>query len=339
MNVKNNNFDFFRFLFALFVVVSHSYALSGGTEAGVGVHWLTNGQLSFSQIGLSGFFTISGYFIFQSLQRSTTLSSYYKKRFLRLFPALFVVLVFSLLLAIIVYSSTLPFYKNTHVYTYLPFNLSLYGFQSSIQGVFDSNSYHSINGSLWTIRYEFSLYVGLSVLFYIQNYRKIILFLLCGFFLIFYVLYNFYLPTVAGVNFMNLEGLHVLNLGTFFIAGSILAAFELENIQHKKLVLIISSVLLLCALYWNYFDMIKHIVFPFFVLVLGFLPFPGIKDFGKWGDASYGIYIYSFPIQQTLVWFYKMNAVTLLFFSIPLSIAFGFLSWHLIEKKVLILKK
>ena len=108
--IKNNNFDFLRFLFALFVVISHAYALSGTTEEHSGVNWLSNGQLSFSQIGFSGFFIISGYFIFQSLQRSKSLSEYYKKRFLRLFPALAVVLLLSLFLVLFVYTNWLPFF-------------------------------------------------------------------------------------------------------------------------------------------------------------------------------------------------------------------------------------
>ena len=331
--IKDNNFDFLRFLFALFVVISHSYALSGATEVDSGVNWLSNGQLSFSQIGLNGFFIISGYFIFQSLQRSKNLFGYYKKRFLRLFPALVVVLFISLILIPFIYRNQIPFLKNKEMYTYIPYNLSLYGFQSSIKGVFDTNNYHSINGSLWTIRYEFSLYIGLSLLFFIRNSKRLVSYLLYFTFFIFYVLYNFYRSKFAGVSFMNLLGIHILNLGTFFIAGSSLASFQLETIKNKKIFLIIISTIFIYSLYFNCYDLVKHIVLPFLILLLGFVPFTGIKDFSKLGDASYGIYIYSFPIQQTLMWFFKMDTYTLMVYSILLSIGFGFLSWHLIEKK------
>ena len=76
---KNNNFDFLRFLFAVFVVISHSYPLSGSNETFQWIYQISNGQLVLARIGLDGFFIISGYFIFQSLQRSKTLFSYYKK--------------------------------------------------------------------------------------------------------------------------------------------------------------------------------------------------------------------------------------------------------------------
>jgi len=337
--IKNNNFDFLRFLFALFVVISHAYALSGTTEEHSGVNWLSNGQLSFSQIGLNGFFIISGYFIFQSLERSKSLSDYYIKRFLRLFPALLVVLFMSLILTAFVYMGKVSFLKNIEVYTYIPYNLSLYGFQSSIKGVFDANAYHSINGSLWTIRYEFSLYIALSLLFFIRNLKIIVSYLLSLTFFGFYISYNFYLSKFGGSNFMNLLGLHVLNLGTFFIAGSVLASFKLEKIKNKKIFLLLNSIVFLSSLYFNCYDLLKHIVLPFLVLLLGFLPVRGIKGFGKLGDASYGIYIYSFPIQQTLIWFFKVDASILMIYSILLSIVFGYLSWHLIEKRALRLKK
>src|SRR5690606_24424688 len=102
---------------------------------------------------------------------------------------------------------------------------------------------------------------------------------------------------------------------------------------------LLNSIVFLSSLYFNCYDLLKHIVLPFLVLLLGFLPVRGIKCFGKLGDASYGIYIYSFPIQQTLVWFFKMDASILMIYSILLSIVFGYLSWHLIEKRALRLKK
>jgi peptidoglycan/LPS O-acetylase OafA/YrhL len=335
----NNNFDFLRFLFALLVVISHAYALSGGTEDNIGISKISNGQLTFSQIGLNGFFIISGYFVFKSLQRSKSILEYYKKRFLRLFPGLIAVLLLTLILAPLLYINNTPFLQNIEVFTYIPYNLSLYGFQSSIKGIFDTNTYHSINGSLWTIRYEFTLYIALSILFFIKNQKKKILVLLSLVFFTFYILYNFFLPKFSGVSLLNLLGIHVLNLGTFFIAGSLLAAIELEAIRNRKIFLVVSIVLLVCSLYFNCYDLVKHILLPFFILLLGFTTISGFRDFGRLGDASYGIYIYSFPIQQTLMWFFKVNTSTLMIYSIPLSIAFGYLSWHYIEKRALELKK
>lgn len=334
-----NNFDFLRFLFALFVVVSHAYALSGTPE---NVNWLcliTANQFNFSQLGLNGFFVISGYFIFQSLQHSNSLVEYFKKRFLRLFPALFMLLMLSVLMIPFIYSGTTPLLQNASFCTYLPFNLSLYGFQGVVKGVFDTNRYHAINGSLWTIRYEFSLYVGLSLLFFIKGYKRITMSLLVLVFGLFYIGYNFYLSSLGGASLFNLVGIHVLNLGTFFIGGSVLASLDFKNWKYRNQIGVIALLLLVIAVYFGYYDIMKHVLFSISILAIGFFPLPVLSSFGKLGDSSYGIYIYSFPIQQTLVSFFKMNTDTLMITSIALSIGFGYLSWHLIEKKALKYKK
>lgn len=85
-----NNFDFLRLIFASLVIVTHSYALLGLVENDL---FMQISQVyPFSYIAVRGFFVISGYLIFQSLIRSGSLISYFWNRFLRLFPALIVVL-------------------------------------------------------------------------------------------------------------------------------------------------------------------------------------------------------------------------------------------------------
>ena len=332
---KNNNFDFLRFLFALLVVISHSYPLSGGNESSQWIYHITNGQIVLAQIGLSGFFIISGYFIFQSLKRSNSIIDYFKKRFLRLFPALIVVLFLTMVLAPFVYNSETPFFQNAAVYTYFPNNLSLYNLQPCIKGIFDTNSYHAINGSLWTIRYEFSLYIALSLLFFFRKQKWVLFSLISFAFLLFYSIYNFYLTRFSSSTLFGIQGYHLFNLGTFFIAGSLLSSMQFERLKYKKLILWVVLFILLLSLFLNEYNSVKHIILPIIIMLIGFMPLPFISTFGKFGDMSYGIYIYSFPIQQTLMYFFKMNTYTLMFTSVLLSISFGFLSWHWIEKRAL----
>ena len=332
---KNNNFDFLRFLFALLVVISHSYPLSGSSESSQWIYQVTNGQIVLAQIGLSGFFIISGYFIFQSLKRSNSIIDYFKKRFLRLFPALIVVLFLTMVLAPFVYNSETPFFQNAAIYTYFPNNLSLYHLQPCIKGIFDTNSYHAINGSLWTIRYEFSLYIALSLLFFFRKQKWVLFGLISFAFILFYSIYNFYLTRFSSSTLFGIQGYHLLNLGTFFIAGSLLSSMQFESLKYKKLILGVVIFILLISLFLNEYNSVKHIILPIIIMLIGFMPLPFISTFGKFGDMSYGIYIYSFPIQQTLMYFFKMNTYTLMFTSVLLSITFGFLSWHWIEKRAL----
>lgn len=75
------------------------------------------------------------------------------------------------------------------------------------------------------------------------------------------------------------------------------------------------------------------------VILIGNASFPLIKSLGKKiGDISYGIYIYAFPIQQSLVHFFHPNPLQLMIYCILITLPFAFLSWHLIEKKALNLK-
>jgi peptidoglycan/LPS O-acetylase OafA/YrhL len=168
--MAKNNFDFLRLLFAIFVVITHSYELSGSNEKDL-MDWVTNGQTSFSYMAVRGFFIISGFLIFQSLTRSRSLIDYYKKRFLRVFPALFIVLTLTVVLGIFAYKyDSVSYIKNRSVWTYVPNNLSLFRLQYSITGIFENNPYRSvINGSLWTIPYEFLFYIAISFIFFLRK--------------------------------------------------------------------------------------------------------------------------------------------------------------------------
>lgn len=333
-----NNFDFFRFLFALLVVISHSFPLSGIDEKEQWIYQFTNGQMVYSSLGLNGFFVISGFFIFQSMQRSQNLVKYFTKRLLRILPGLFVVLFLTLLLAPFVYEDKIPFLSNKEVWTYLPNNLSLYGFQPVISGVFDSNYYHAINGSLWTIRYEFSLYIAVALLFFIKEKKTVLIIVLLLTFLSFYLIYQFFLDRFASSKVFGMLGYEILNLGTFFIMGSLLASVQFEKYKYNYVFFGVAVIFLFVSIYFNNYGIVKHLIFPIIIIFLGYYVLPFLSIFGKYGDASYGIYIYSFPIQQALMYYFQLKTYPLLIWSCLLSIIFGYLSWHFIEKKALLIK-
>ncbi|OBQ55398.1 acyltransferase [Tamlana sp. s12] len=332
---KYNNFDFLRFLFAVFVVITHTFAISGVGENNEWVMQLSNNQVALSQIGLSGFFLISGYFMIQSLQRSKSILEYFKKRFLRLFPALMVLLIITVLLLPCVYEGEIPFYANKQVLTYIPNNLSLYFFQPVIKGIFDNNPYHSINGSLWTLRYEFSMYIAIGLLYFIKDNLKLVRVLIGTVFIVMLICYNFFMQRFGGSSVLGMQGSPILNLGLFFVCGSFLATLNFEHIKNKKTVLLIGVIVLLISVYFNFYSHIKHVLLPIVVLLIGFIPLPFFSSFGKLGDASYGVYIYSFPVQQGLMYFFELKLYSIMFLSVFMSIILGYLSWYLVEKKAL----
>ena len=126
------------------------------------------------------------------------------------------------------------------------------------------------------------------------------------------------------------------NLGIYFIAGSFLSCFRLKDSLKMNFFMLFSFFILIISIKYNFFNLIDFLVFP--ILIIGFWQksFPLINDIG---DLSYGIYIYGFPIQQTLVYYFNLNYFQLMAYSLILSLIFAYFSWHLVEKKALKLKK
>ena len=83
-----------------------------------------------------------------------------------------------------------------------------------------------------------------------------------------------------------------------------------------------------------------HIVQPLALAVLVIAAaciFPSLKNFNKYGDFSYGIYIVHFPILQGLasMGYFKTSPWLTLLIATALVLTSAFILWHLIEKPFL----
>lgn len=336
---RKNNFDFLRLLLASFVIIAHSYPLSGLEKPDL-LSIITDDQANFAEFGVKGFFIISGYLIFQSLRRSKNIGDYYWKRFLRLYPALIVMLLITVIFVPLVYESTVDFLHNKSVLTYLPNNLRIFKGQGEISGVFENNPYPSaINGSLWTIRYEVCMYIILSGLFIFRknNQRMIWILIFAVAFLIFGNI--FYFDLLTSRSYL-VNSKHLLSLGAFFMAGSLLAAIKFERLIHLRWIGYVLLILTIVSIYFHIFDSARLILLPPAIIFFGLQSTPGLNNIGSSiGDLSYGVYIYGFPVQQTLTYFFKFNYLALMVASLLVSFLLAYASWHLIEQKALQYKK
>jgi peptidoglycan/LPS O-acetylase OafA/YrhL len=87
------------------------------------------------------------------------------------------------------------------------------------------------------------------------------------------------------------------------------------------------------------FDSAKFLILPPIVILTGLGNISQLNGLlTKLGDISYGVYIYAFPVQQTLVHYLKLNSLELMLTSLPISFLLGYISWHWIEKPSLRLK-
>lgn len=337
--MNKNNFDFLRLLFAFFVIITHSYSLSGLKECDI-LCQITPNHINLSYIGVRGFFIISGYLIFQSVMRSKGLIDYYWKRLLRLIPGLFVVLLLTVLLAQFIYHGSIPYWHNRHVLMYLPNNLTLFKTQMSFEGIFETNpTPNTINGSLWTLVYEFSFYIILSLFIFTKNNKLKTTLLLLVLYLFFNITILFFSKDVSGYGIHAIDVNNFTKLGSFFIGGSILASIDIDRYGNKNKVFFVSLFLLILTVVLNKFSYFQFLLLPVVIIIGGLKATPYLSNVNKaLGDLSYGLYIYSFVIQQTLMYFFKLDQITLFLYSLVLSVSFAYLSWHFVEKRALRLK-
>lgn len=173
-----NNFDLIRFLLAFLVLYSHCYPLGTGSELKEPIHKLTGGQMTGGAVAVDLFFVMSGFLIAASAERSRGPGSFFRKRIARIYPGfiaaacigLFVVLPLSggILLGGSVFREAADFLLQT---------LRLQEFR--YHGAFSANPYAgSLNGSLWSIQFEFWCYAGVALLLVTHLLRRRVLMLL-----------------------------------------------------------------------------------------------------------------------------------------------------------------
>lgn len=334
-SMQHNHFNTVRFLFALFVLITHSYPLTGKVESDF-LHSITNNCISFSTLAVHGFFIISGYLITKSLLRSSSIWDYLFKRCIRIFPGLWFGVTLSVtMISCIIYfkeSINIPLSNAGHYLFHNYLLITVY----KIDDVFKSLPNTSINGSLWTIPYEFLCYLIIIPLFWVpKRGTKWILISSFLVLLIFFLSSNDIIINQGGIH--HLSYFHIARLSLFFLAGACLSYFE-RIIRHSATVTLLSLLFLVTTFYTNTYAQFQYILLPLFVLGLCYLPIKKIPDMAKYGDFSYGIYLWGFPIQQSLVYLFRLETIELMLISIPLSCIFGAISWHFIEKRALWLK-
>lgn len=343
LNYKVNNFDFLRFFAACIVIITHSINLSN-TSGSDPFALLTKGQESLGGLAVSIFFVISGYLICASYIRHDNVIKYLYARVLRIFPALIVLMLLTVLIVgpIVSKLSAKEYFSNALTYEYFR-GLLLFPMSYILPGVKFSNGAFgtAINGSLWTLSFEFLCYfivAGLGVLKLLNRYvvLTIWIFLLLIFYNIDYIIPN--AKTINILPYINIY--YFIKLTSLFFSGMLCFFYKEFLIRNKnKLfdfgVLLGSIIILGVASYFGseyqfYFSIFGTYII-FYVAYSNKIKF---YNFAKYGDFSYGIYIYGFLVQQLVVKSFggQMDYNANWIISIPISIFLGYCSWNLIEK-------
>jgi len=323
---RENNFDFIRMLAAFMVMFSHSYPLTFGENDNEPLFVLTGCQTDFGITAVSIFFIISGFLVSQSLVRKKNLADYFRARILRIFPALIVMILLVVFVAgpILTSLSFKDYFTHSDTYTYLTM---MYVFNNKVQdlpGVFVNNPYHHvINGSLWTIRYELTCYIALPAI--VLLFRKQVVTSLVLTAAVIYIAFNlFFAPEYLIVLF-----------SLCFLSGSLFYFFR-NKIPMHWMIAVVAAGLLVVSVPLRLLQQAFPWLVGYLVIYLALVPKSRLTRFGKYGDFSYGFYIWAFPIQQIVAQYYSHLGTyfnVLISFPFVLLLAIG--SWHLIEKPAL----
>jgi peptidoglycan/LPS O-acetylase OafA/YrhL len=330
MNDRNNNFDFIRFVAAFFVICGHCQILDGVPVTQIA-------GLAISGLGVLIFFSLSGYLVTNSLQRDSNVVAFLANRSLRIFPALIVIVALTTyVLGPAMTTLNVREYFQSWLLQHYMKGIALY-VSYQLPGVFEGNIYRSaVNGSLWSLPAEFLCYFIIAGIGLLPR-RCLGPCLVIGFLVT--ASLNLYLPYYEGpkIIYYSTDPFQWATVAVCFFVGALYSAFRVPlrlwiGVAAAGVLAGISWILPLVA--WS---VLVWVMLPYLILSLGIQFTPVLRRWGRFGDFSYGMYLYSFPITQTIIAIYhnRIDARILLIEVTALSVGCAFLSWHLVEKRAL----
>jgi len=339
-NSHSGVIDFTRLALAILVVFSHSFALLAGSDSTEPLYLWTRGQLTWGGLAVDMFLILSGYLITASWIRSPTAGVFFRNRILRIYPGFAVAIALGVLVVA-------PLSSNGSIQTnpaqWLWGTLNLRGYEPD--GVFPDVPFRgSLNGSVWSISYEFWCYIGTAI-FGISGWltrRRVVLCLFVASIAISIVFVQFELRLGGGVlGAMFGDPWLWARLLPYYVAGWLfyLSRDHLPLSWPYAAVAVGSLVVGAACAPWG-----VSLTFPValaYLLVFATrrreLWFPPVT---RYGDLSYGVYLYAFPIQQLLVQYHVARSpLTLFATATPLTLMAAMFSWHLVEKRCLVKAK
>lgn len=328
---RDNSLNLVRLVLASLVIVSHSFTIGGfGAEPTVaGRHLGTWAVIAF--------FCLSGYLIMGSRERYR-LGEYLMHRVARIYPAFVVsaLLVVGVLapVAYLMDHGTLSGYLTTHSTTplsYLWGNAFLEMKVYDVSGTLADVPYPSVwNGSLWSLHYEFLCYLILAATgtwaAFSRSRRNIgLLFLLS-------VVLHANITTVS--SYVTQGDIPLLmSLVPFFLGGA--ALYRYRTVLRPSGVGAALAAAASVTVIWLVPSWGPQLVAPAILYTLLWLgaALPSPRAVKK-HDVSYGMYIYAFPLQQSLALLgaEALGAPAFILLSIAATIPLAVASWFIVER-------
>lgn len=316
----NNNFDAIRLIAALTVLVSHQFPLTGREEP------MAFAPYHFGTVAVVAFFSISGFLVMSSWLQDPRVVAFAVKRLLRLWPGLAFVTAILTGFAICFQPA-----RWKEALEFLRMNLL---FIHNGGSYFQSNPIALLNGPPWTLPVEAFCYFVLVVAALV--FRRVLPVALAMFVL---VVGNYVRRTSDATL---IEKAQTMGHPTFapwliaiFMFGALLRTTPI--LQRAWLLFVVCGVV---AMSTGRSSLGLLLIGPPLLTWVGQQSWPGLRSAGKYGDFSYGIYLWAWPVQQSLVVAIGKEAPIAIHLALALLCTFvlAAISWHLVEKPALRMK-
>jgi peptidoglycan/LPS O-acetylase OafA/YrhL/predicted O-methyltransferase YrrM len=351
----SNNFDLLRLIAAIFVVFDHSFALLTLPVPFPRIQGMTWGV-----VGVLIFFSISGFLVARSWSRNPHLIPFAIKRALRIMPALVVVLLASALILgpLVTIEPTRAYFDDPGTKAYVVSNTMMQS-DYDLPGVFVHNSYPlAVNGSLWTLPLEVKAYVFVAligVLGFLTRFRVAMVGLAAVALL---TCIDTLRSSIPGANHFvaslvdiqaSPELVYQAKLGMYTAWADMFAAFVIAAtlfslrrwvVMRWEVAVLAVTTFGITIVMGGSAPLIAAVALgPYLVLYLAYKRSTIFRLPSSFGDYSYGIYIYAFPVQQTISFLLHPTSGWLMFaIAMPITAVAAVLSWHWIERPSLNIK-
>jgi peptidoglycan/LPS O-acetylase OafA/YrhL len=336
---RDNNFNLIRLLAALSVIFSHSVAILGLPASRE--FFFDHVGLSLAEMAVDVFFVTSGFLVTASLIGRQSVIAFLWARALRIFPALWVMLALTVigLGAALTSLSLSEYWASPITHEYFLKNATLVGgVRWSLPGVFETMPLKGeFNGSLWTLPIELRMYLWLAAGWVVFAFAPAIR--VKALTVIAPLAAAVFLAVILSGGLFG-SPFNIADIRVFmFLYGATLFLWRDKVPMRAGILFAGLAILLLAAFNASVFFLAYVILLAPLVLHLAYLPKGRVLAFNDWGDFSYGVYIYAFPIQQTLAFLNPgMSLLAMLALSGSITLGVATLSWTCIEKRALALK-
>jgi len=327
----DNFFTPLRLIFASLVVFGHSFGVAlrdSSLEPHILYHY------TFSYLAVNLFFIASGFLVTKSMVYRGDTPSFISARALRIFPALFVHVIFVMIIIGPLATKTplAEFFSDPDWYLQPLKVLTFFETNMVMPGMFQSNAEDLGSAALWTLRYEVLAYIGTLLVFSFGMLRKKWM-----------VLLQFVLPSLAWMLgdyyglFTELPAT-IENLVRFGIAyglGASIYAYR-DRLTFSWVALGVIVVASYVFRETRAVEVLVTTLLAWIVFRFAYMKMPSLDWTKRLPDVSYGIYIYHWCILQLLFyWMPHLGVLELFALTFPITVGLAALSWYIIEKPAL----